>query len=167
MVLDSATFHFRQDFTDAAQRSRLMLSMAQQLAQLAEQRGVAVVMVNQVCATGLEECVWRVTAACSCRERWVFDNKLTSLAHIQGLCYCRQLLLSANTSKRPTIRTVLISCSACMRCAHRLSHASQTPAVPQEQAPQPVPLAVAAVPTVEGCWRLPSGRAGARQRHVE
>lgn len=50
VVLDSATFHFRQDFTDAAQRSRLMLSMAQQLAQLAEQRGVAVVMVNQVCA---------------------------------------------------------------------------------------------------------------------
>lgn len=48
VVLDSATFHFRQDFTDAAQRSRLMLSMAQQLAQLAEQRGVAVVMVNQV-----------------------------------------------------------------------------------------------------------------------
>lgn len=48
VVLDSATFHFRQDFTDAAHRSRLMLSMAQQLAQLAEQRGVAVVMVNQV-----------------------------------------------------------------------------------------------------------------------
>jgi RecA/RadA recombinase len=48
VVLDSATFHFRQDFTDAAQRSRLMLSMAQQLAQLAEQRDVAVVMVNQV-----------------------------------------------------------------------------------------------------------------------
>lgn len=51
VVLDSATFHFRQDFTDAAQRSRLMLSMAQQLAEVAEQRGVAVVMVNQV---GLE-----------------------------------------------------------------------------------------------------------------
>jgi RecA/RadA recombinase len=48
VVLDSATFHFRQDFSDAAQRSRLMLAMAQQLAQVAEQRGVAVVMVNQV-----------------------------------------------------------------------------------------------------------------------
>lgn len=52
IVLDSATFHFRQDFTDAAQRSRLLLAMAQQLAQVAEQRGVAIVMVNQVGLSG-------------------------------------------------------------------------------------------------------------------
>jgi RAD51-like protein 2 len=49
IVLDSATFHFRQAFPDAGQRSRLMTSMAQQLAALAEQHGVAVVMMNQVC----------------------------------------------------------------------------------------------------------------------
>jgi RAD51-like protein 2 len=48
VVLDSATFHFRQDFADAAQRGRVLLHMAQQLAEAAEQRGVAVVMVNQV-----------------------------------------------------------------------------------------------------------------------
>jgi RAD51-like protein 2 len=48
IVLDSATFHFRQAFPDAGQRARLMTSMAQQLAGLAEQHGVAVVMMNQV-----------------------------------------------------------------------------------------------------------------------
>jgi RAD51-like protein 2 len=48
IVLDSATFHFRHDFPDAAQRARLLTAMAQQLAELAEVRGVAVVMVNQV-----------------------------------------------------------------------------------------------------------------------
>jgi RAD51-like protein 2 len=48
IVLDSATFHFRQAFPDAGQRARLMTSMAQQLAALAEQHGVAVVMMNQV-----------------------------------------------------------------------------------------------------------------------
>ncbi|WIA36239.1 hypothetical protein OEZ86_007571 [Tetradesmus obliquus] len=48
VVLDSATFHFRQAFPDAGQRARLMTAMAQQLAALAEQHGVAVVMMNQV-----------------------------------------------------------------------------------------------------------------------
>jgi hypothetical protein len=129
VVLDSATFHFRQDFTDAAQRSRLMLSMAQQLAQVAEQRGVAVVMVNQVCTgVGLNECVRRP----SCLQlSWVLGgNKFMSLA--------------------PDVFGAFVS------HAPRSSHASQTPAVPQEQAPQPVLLAVAAAaPTVQGCWRLP------------
>jgi RAD51-like protein 2 len=48
IVLDSATFHFRQAFPDPGQRTRLMTNMAQQLASLAEQHGVAVVMMNQV-----------------------------------------------------------------------------------------------------------------------
>eukprot|EP00878_Enallax_costatus_P036706 GHUV01041248.1.p1 GENE.GHUV01041248.1~~GHUV01041248.1.p1 ORF type:complete len:359 (+),score=139.27 GHUV01041248.1:184-1260(+) len=48
LVIDSVTFHFRQDFPDAAQRQRLMTRMAQQLAALAEKRNIAVVMMNQV-----------------------------------------------------------------------------------------------------------------------
>ncbi|KAF8059446.1 RAD51C [Scenedesmus sp. PABB004] len=48
VVLDSATFHFRQDFPDAAARSRLLLGMAAALAAAAEARRVAVVMTNQV-----------------------------------------------------------------------------------------------------------------------
>lgn len=48
VVIDSVTFHFRQDFPDAAQRQRLMTGMAQQLAALAEKQNIAVVMMNQV-----------------------------------------------------------------------------------------------------------------------
>eukprot|EP00775_Hariotina_reticulata_P005997 gene5997-6235_t len=48
VVIDSITFHFRQDFKDAAQRARLLTGLAQQLAATAEQHQVAVVMMNQV-----------------------------------------------------------------------------------------------------------------------
>lgn len=49
IIIDSITFHFRQDFPDAAQRQRLMTRMAQQLAAVAEKQDVAIVMMNQVC----------------------------------------------------------------------------------------------------------------------
>ncbi|KAF6266070.1 hypothetical protein COO60DRAFT_641728 [Scenedesmus sp. NREL 46B-D3] len=62
IVLDSATFHFRQAFPDAGQRARLMTSMAQQLAALAEQHGVAVVMMNQV-VTRIADTASETTAA--------------------------------------------------------------------------------------------------------
>lgn len=48
MVLDSVTFHFRQDWPDAAQRSRLLTGMAAALMAVAERRQVAVVYINQV-----------------------------------------------------------------------------------------------------------------------
>lgn len=48
VVLDSVTFHFRQEFDDYAVRTRLLTSMAQQLHAVARSHRCAVVLVNQV-----------------------------------------------------------------------------------------------------------------------
>ncbi|KXZ49172.1 hypothetical protein GPECTOR_23g99 [Gonium pectorale] len=48
VVFDSITFHFRQDFSDMAQRTRVVTAMAQQLITAAQNFGVAVVLMNQV-----------------------------------------------------------------------------------------------------------------------
>uniref|UniRef100_A0A7S1SLP5 DNA repair protein RAD51 homolog 3 n=2 Tax=Tetraselmis chuii TaxID=63592 RepID=A0A7S1SLP5_9CHLO len=48
IIVDSITFQFRQGFQDMAQRTRLLAQMAQQLMQLAESKGIAVVLINQV-----------------------------------------------------------------------------------------------------------------------
>lgn len=42
IVIDSIAFHFRQDFQDMAQRTRVLAEMAQNLMQLAEDRDLAV-----------------------------------------------------------------------------------------------------------------------------
>ncbi|KAG2436443.1 hypothetical protein HXX76_006746 [Chlamydomonas incerta] len=54
VVIDSVTFHFRQDFPDMAQRTRVVTGMAQQLISLAQTYGVAVVLMNQVTTKVLE-----------------------------------------------------------------------------------------------------------------
>lgn len=48
VVVDSITFHFRQDFRDMAQRSRLLTRMAQDVMALAERHALAAVFMNQV-----------------------------------------------------------------------------------------------------------------------
>lgn len=48
IVMDSVTFHFRQDVEDMAARTRQLGQMAQSLMALAGQRQVAVVLMNQV-----------------------------------------------------------------------------------------------------------------------
>lgn len=48
VVLDSVTFHFRQDYADLASRTRQLGQMAQRLMALASQSDVAVVLMNQV-----------------------------------------------------------------------------------------------------------------------
>jgi hypothetical protein len=48
IVIDSVTFHFRQDWPDAGLRSRLLAGMAQDAIALAESRGLALVFMNQV-----------------------------------------------------------------------------------------------------------------------
>lgn len=48
VVVDSIAFHFRQEYTDFARRTRVLNALAQQLLELAERRAVAVVLVNQV-----------------------------------------------------------------------------------------------------------------------
>ncbi|KAL6753012.1 Rad51-like protein C [Haematococcus lacustris] len=53
VVLDSVTFHFRQDFRDMGARARALSGMAQDCMRLAERHSVAVVFINQV-STRLE-----------------------------------------------------------------------------------------------------------------
>ena len=48
IVIDSITFHFRQDYEDLALRTRHLNDMAQKLMALAGERQLAVVMMNQV-----------------------------------------------------------------------------------------------------------------------
>lgn len=48
VVIDSVTFHFRQEVADMAARTRQLAQMAQQLMALAGERDVAVVLMNQV-----------------------------------------------------------------------------------------------------------------------
>lgn len=42
IIIDSIAFHFRQDFQDMAQRTRVLAEMAQNLMHLAEDRDLAV-----------------------------------------------------------------------------------------------------------------------------
>lgn len=48
VIIDSVTFHFRQDFDDWAQRTRILSTMALKLMKLAKKFGLAVVLLNQV-----------------------------------------------------------------------------------------------------------------------
>ncbi|XP_062156428.1 DNA repair protein RAD51 homolog 3 isoform X2 [Alnus glutinosa] len=48
VIVDSVTFHFRQDFDDMALRTRLLTGMALKLMKLAKAFSVAVVLLNQV-----------------------------------------------------------------------------------------------------------------------
>ena len=48
IVIDSVTFHFRQDYEDLGSRARHLNHMAQNLMSIAGQRQIAVVMMNQV-----------------------------------------------------------------------------------------------------------------------
>eukprot|EP00894_Picocystis_sp_ML_P004905 jgi/Pico_ML_1/55422/g1108.t1 len=48
VIVDSVAFHFRQDFTDMAKRTRILAGMMQGLMNLANDREVAVVVMNQV-----------------------------------------------------------------------------------------------------------------------
>ena len=48
IVIDSVAFHFRYDFADMALRTRLLNSMAQSLAAIAQAHQIAVVIINQM-----------------------------------------------------------------------------------------------------------------------
>jgi len=55
IIIDSVTFHFRQDWPDAGLRSRLLAGMAQDAIALAEARGLAMVFMNQVTTKVMDE----------------------------------------------------------------------------------------------------------------
>ncbi|GAX84288.1 hypothetical protein CEUSTIGMA_g11710.t1 [Chlamydomonas eustigma] len=48
IIVDSVTFHFRQDFRDLAHRTRVLTKMAQDFMAVAERHSIAVVFMNQV-----------------------------------------------------------------------------------------------------------------------
>jgi RAD51-like protein 2 len=48
IVVDSITFHFRQDFKDMGHRTRVLTQMAQDFMAVAEKYQLAVVFINQV-----------------------------------------------------------------------------------------------------------------------
>ncbi|KAJ1413613.1 Rad51/DMC1/RadA [Sesbania bispinosa] len=54
IIIDSVTFHFRQDFGDMALRTRLLSEMALKLMKLARKFCLAVVMLNQVTTKHIE-----------------------------------------------------------------------------------------------------------------
>ncbi|KAH6779764.1 RAS associated with diabetes protein 51C [Perilla frutescens var. hirtella] len=54
VIIDSITFHFRQDFEDMALRTRLLSGMALKLMKLAKKFNLAVVLLNQVTTKYLE-----------------------------------------------------------------------------------------------------------------
>ncbi|XP_047334763.1 DNA repair protein RAD51 homolog 3 [Impatiens glandulifera] len=62
IIIDSVTFHFRQDFEDMALRTRLLCGMALKLMQLAKKYSLAVVLLNQV-TTKHTEGSFRLTLA--------------------------------------------------------------------------------------------------------
>lgn len=55
IIIDSITFHFRQDFKDMAHRTRVLTQMAQDLMAVAERHALAVVMMNQVTTKVMDE----------------------------------------------------------------------------------------------------------------
>nr|ABD33114.2 RecA bacterial DNA recombination protein [Medicago truncatula] len=54
IIIDSVTFHFRQDFDDMALRTRLLGEMSLKLMKLAKNFSLAVVMLNQVTTKHIE-----------------------------------------------------------------------------------------------------------------
>ncbi|KAL1543414.1 DNA repair protein rad51c [Salvia divinorum] len=62
VIVDSITFHFRQDFEDMALRTRLLSGMALKLMKLAKKFNLAVVLLNQV-TTKFKEGSFQLTLA--------------------------------------------------------------------------------------------------------
>ena len=48
VIIDSIAFHFRQDTSDGATRSRVLSGLAQNLHQLAYENNLAVVVINHI-----------------------------------------------------------------------------------------------------------------------
>ncbi|MCL7041292.1 hypothetical protein MKW94_029726 [Papaver nudicaule] len=94
VIIDSVTFHFRQDFDDLAQRTRVLSTMALKLMKIAKKFGLAVVLLNQVTNKVVEgsfqlslalgdswshACTNRVILYWNGNERYAFIDKSPSL----------------------------------------------------------------------------------------
>ncbi|KAG7998375.1 hypothetical protein I3843_01G256000 [Carya illinoinensis] len=94
VIVDSVTFHFRQDFDDMALRTRLLSGIALKLMKLAKEHGLAVVLLNQVTTKYIEgsfqltlalgdswshSCTNRVILYWNGNERYAYIDKSPSL----------------------------------------------------------------------------------------
>nr|KYP76898.1 DNA repair protein RAD51 isogeny 3 [Cajanus cajan] len=93
IIVDSVTFHFRQDFDDMALRTRLLSEMALKLMKLAKKFCLAIVMLNQVTTKYVEgsfqltlalgnwshSCTNRIILFWNGNERHAFIDKSPSL----------------------------------------------------------------------------------------
>ncbi|QCE02941.1 DNA repair protein RAD51 homolog 3 isoform X2 [Vigna unguiculata] len=117
IIVDSVTFHFRQDFEDMALRTRLLSEMALKLMKLAKKFCLAVVMLNQVTTKFIEgsfqltlalgdswshSCTNRIILFWNGNERHAFIDKSPSLK-------------SASAPYSVTSRGIRNSTSSCKR----------------------------------------------------
>ncbi|XP_014512352.1 DNA repair protein RAD51 homolog 3 [Vigna radiata var. radiata] len=117
IIVDSVTFHFRQDFEDMALRTRLLSEMALKFMKLAKKFSLAVVMLNQVTTKFIEgsfqltlalgdswshSCTNRIILFWNGNERHAFIDKSPSLK-------------SASAPYSVTSRGIRNSTSSCKR----------------------------------------------------
>jgi len=82
LVIDSVTFHFRQDLKDLGARARVLTGLAQDLMALAEAHGLAVVLMNQVATRVQGEGASRLVPALG--ESWGQAASTRVILHWQG-----------------------------------------------------------------------------------
>ncbi|MBA0826663.1 hypothetical protein Goarm_011490 [Gossypium armourianum] len=117
IVVDSVTFHFRQDFDDMALRTRVLSGMALKLMNLAKRFSLAVVLLNQVTTKHTEAsfqlvlalgdswshtCTNRIVLYWNGNERYAYIDKSPSLR-------------SASAAYSVTARGIRNSSSSCKR----------------------------------------------------
>ncbi|KAA8520502.1 hypothetical protein F0562_014758 [Nyssa sinensis] len=103
VIIDSVTFHFRQDFEDMALRTRLLSGMALKLMKLAKKFSLAVVILNQVTTKYSEgsfhlnlalgdswshACTNRVILYWNGNERYAYIDKSPSLRSASAPVFC-------------------------------------------------------------------------------
>ncbi|MBA0680254.1 hypothetical protein Goari_011963 [Gossypium aridum] len=117
IVVDSVTFHFRQDFDDMALRTRVLSGMALKLMNLAKRFSLAVILLNQVTTKHTEAsfqlalalgdswshtCTNRIVLYWNGNERYAYIDKSPSLR-------------SASAAYSVTARGIRNSSSSCKR----------------------------------------------------
>ncbi|KAI9080009.1 hypothetical protein K1719_038074 [Acacia pycnantha] len=117
IILDSVTFHFRQEFDDMARRTRLLSEMALKFMKLSKKFGLAVVMLNQVTTKFIDGsfqltlalgdswshmCTNRIILYWNNNERYAFIDKSPSLksASASYSVTSRGIRNSSSSSKR-------------------------------------------------------------------
>ncbi|XP_022146886.1 DNA repair protein RAD51 homolog 3 isoform X2 [Momordica charantia] len=117
VIVDSVTFHFRQNFDDLALRTRLLSGMALKLMKLAKKFSLAVVLFNQVTTKFIEgsfqltlalgeswshSCTNRVILYWNGDERYAYLEKSPSLrsASAPYSVTCRGIRNSTSSNKR-------------------------------------------------------------------